>query len=444
MNKSKSKLDEKNLPIPIDVEPLEVVRDRVARHRDYQKIAPTKINMQIEQTPVSGILGVSIGVARALLRAGLYHYARAYEILAEQGYLGRVVPRTEFFNVLSKYMKKSAIRDAFNEFSGRPKRSGQKKVYKTRVEQGRTAFLEFVCIISHSYIYRDTSTLDSPELIDKVKMHTNSFSAENSVKPTNRDVEYRAAGGDPRPKLSKRGRAEGRPSTAKIYIPSTGEIEDMLLKSGLRNSADKDELAIYPKKPFEVLANQIDYKAFIMSYEVFKKGLNDYARRELAEPVGISLRTVKEYAERMDISVTPNPPTRELIKRENIKYLPVDEDDYNLRVARKEIPEGCHITDIENNKYDYTQPQAWLALQNSDEIYKTCYVMSTYDPTLSRFNEYRDTSVPASELVDTAAKRRKERQQYRQEQKQMEDEFIQMMQEAYAEIEAEKQKGIEL
>ena len=77
MNKSKSKLDEKNLPIPIDVEPLEVVRDRVARHRDYQKIAPTKINMQIEQTPVSGILGVSIGVARALLRAGLYHYARA-------------------------------------------------------------------------------------------------------------------------------------------------------------------------------------------------------------------------------------------------------------------------------------------------------------------------------------------------------------------------------
>ena len=133
-----------------------------------------------------------------------------------------------------------------------------------------------------------------------------------------------------------------------------------------------------------------------------------------------------------------------IIRGASLPNLSVDEDDYDRRVANKEIPEGCHITDIENKKYDYTQPQAWLALQDSDEIYKTCYVMSTYDPTLSRFNEYRDTSVPAFELIDTTAKRRKERKQYLQEQKQWEDEFIQMMQEAYAEIEAEKQKGIEL
>ena len=144
-----SERQRKNYPVSIDVEPLDVPRDRVSRDRDYANIAPTKINIQIEQTPVNGILGVSIGVARALLRAGLYHYARAYEILAEQGCLGKVITRTEFFNVLSKYMKPRAIRYAYDDFLGRSKRGG-KKIYKTRVEQGRTAFLEFVTKISHS------------------------------------------------------------------------------------------------------------------------------------------------------------------------------------------------------------------------------------------------------------------------------------------------------
>lgn len=356
----------KNFPIPIEtidiedfsggtnLEPPETHSNLESDLEDWEetkrlagngvKKAPKPEIKQIDEVRPAGRMGVSLGLSRALLRAGLAHYARAMEILADYGHLGKVLTKVDFTGILEEYMGKEPARSAFDEFSGKSShRHSIKKAYKHNVLRGRETFFEL--------------------LVNFVRIKY--LSIERTIFTKNP--------------------LGGRPNSF-IYVPTEPELSSLLLSSGLLNTLDRDELSQWIEKPLEVLANQTKYKAFIMSTKIFQEGKGDYSRKSLAENVGMHMNTVRKYAEMMDIKVETNPPSLKPIRREEIHLLPADKLERDRWIELKKIPAGAHIRDGLGKLYIYTQPSAWRALEKSKKIFMAAYKMSTYDPSGSEFS----------------------------------------------------------
>jgi hypothetical protein len=365
----------KNFPLPIEENPTIISGGQVVPTKEPTTELPGVIHapqpvFNVEPLSVDldaqpgTIRGISIGASRGLLRVGLPYSARAFEILADMGWTGKVVTRSDVMRALRPYMKGQARR-AIDELSGNFREDYERKgTYRQHVSRDRNAFIEFVSKIADIKIlsYR------------AAKMDTNS-------KP-----------------ISNRGRkGEGRPAKALVYIPTEAEIRAMLkasrsISEDVSNSLNdklQGEFSIWPAKPFEVLKSSVLYKSFIMSYQVFQHGEGLYSRKQLTKPIGANVRSAKAYANRIGIEVIPNDRVLEPLKPEEIGTLPKDEAERLLWIDRKWITDNDHIANstIDRKRYDYTQEGARKALKASQtgKIYRAKFSMSTYNPNTSPY-----------------------------------------------------------
>jgi hypothetical protein len=285
----------------------------------------------------------------------MYHYSFAMEFLADMGYLGTALMRKEFISLLSEYLGKHGSRRAFDEFAGKAsRRIADSGLRKYSVKRGRKSFEEYV-----------VKKVPDSILIDMLK----------------------------RTKLTtKSGR--GRPCTAWVYIHTEGELKQLLITAGLASEIDNLAFKEACAKPMTAMENLTVYKDFIMCTTIFEKGTKKYSRRELGEPVGRHINSVRKGAERMGIKVSAQDPICSWIKPEELQFLPINDDDYERWVTLKIIPPGTHIRNAPgkfSKIYKYTQAGANLCRETSlksggpGKIYKACYSASEYDPSYSPF-----------------------------------------------------------
>ena len=368
-----SRLSGRNNPLPIEKYPLSelILTNGHLYPWEPNEVAwaPTKapkvkfrnIPAELKVSKPGYITAISSGTSRALHRAGMYNYERAYKLLVYMGYAGQAVFRHEFIDLLSEYFGPSTARMAFDEFSGKlSNRHASKDSYKHQVSKGRKLFTELVVKIAH------VSTITT--MLQQAKITTNS---------------------------GKRGRKFSK----WVYIPKEEDLISVLIAAGLANEADKLEFLESIPEPYVTLANAADHKAWVMGTKVDKKA--QYSRAYLASFTDISVGSVRKYAERMGIEVTPNPPERIPLKKDEIPNLPKDEVEYDRWVALELIPEGTHIetkvivisqSGYQRTKWEsfsYTRSGAEAAVEyskkhlGSGHIFEAHYSMSTYDPSNS-------------------------------------------------------------
>jgi hypothetical protein len=330
----------------------------VQNGRDPQSAAPVI-------TPIT-IRGISIGTARALLRAGMPHLAMAVEILTDKGYATKVISRSELTHILAGFLSKEQARKAFDEFSGKPSsRYSKKGVYKQGVAKKIETFREFLVKMSSINILKhlnlDNLTTNSP--------------------------------------VSKRGRVgEGRPSKAVVYIPSEAELKTLLKGAGFicgdvtirRDAKLQGEFATWPVKPLDAFEKSSSYKDFIMGYQVYQHGEGKYSRKQLTDPIGDQPRNARRRAQRLGFTVTPNDPKLRPLKQADVERLiPKDEEARLQWIANGWCTENDYIKNsrVDRKRYRYTWEGYRQARETSKtgKVYRARDEMSTYDPSTSKW-----------------------------------------------------------
>lgn len=330
-----------------------------SRAQTESKPRSTSLKARLEElgcrSPVrDGFQGVNIGIARGLLQAGLPHMARAYEMLADMHYLGKIISRQKFFSELAgpgKSMSFKAARTAYDELAGRFGDGHRgKNEYKEYMRSLRKRFLELL-----------------PNIVPK------DIAIGSTIFGTN----------------SKR----GRPSTSWVYVPTEYQMQMLLQTSGLVYGVVQADFSKWCFKPREVMRSNMAYKDFIMAQYVFEGGKDQYGRSEIARRVGRHPNTARKGSERIGITVTTNPPIRRLISPEHDCSLPADKNELSqwIKERKGRVGKGTHIETELGRKFRFTQAGAKDARAASlkaggfGTIYRVDYDMSTYDPRTSPY-----------------------------------------------------------
>jgi hypothetical protein len=314
-----------------------------------RKADPTSI-----EGSANSIRGISLGVARALLRAGLPHFAMAIEILTDQDNAQKVISRSEFIRALDGALSKEQARKAFDEWTKKPSdENPNKNAYKQEISEKTKVLMDFVVKMS---------TINISKYKDRDKMATNSKSGKR-----------------------------GRPAKALIYVPSEADLRAVLKSAGFisgdmtiqKDAKLQGEFSIWPSKKLDVFKRSSSYKDFIFGYQVYQHGKDEYSRKQLTDPIGDTPRNSRRRAKRLGFIVTPNEPELIPLSDENFQLLVPKNEDAGLHwIANGRCTENDHIRNSLIGKKRF--PFTWEGYRQAKETSRTGMVwkardqMSTY------------------------------------------------------------------
>ena len=283
---------------------------------------PWRIDPATDPAPrtSTGIVGMSRETRRVFIREGLTNLARALDVLIHLERGGETMTLKEFSACLSPYLSAKCIRVAFDQLHG-----------KNLPESGEGEFLTFF----------------SPSLF---------FSTEEESKRVKNS---------PHRKTSK---PEGRPA-ATVRAPTLAEITD---------AARVTPRVYYAMDP-ETIKNAADYRAEAIA-DQFKRKPGTYPLSQTKEWLGTSAHTVRRYARRRGIQVTPQIKLTELTP-EDVLALPENYIEFRKLVKQKKLSTRVFLTDENNYIYPYTKNGAkFAAYRGGGKLYRAERLASHYGP----------------------------------------------------------------
>jgi hypothetical protein len=265
-----------------------------------------------------GIVGMSREARAAMIAEGATNEARAFDVLIDLDRAGEDYTLKELQAVLLPHITKATTRAIFERLQG-------KKIPKQ--EDG-----SFCCVFSFLI------TLQHEE-------------------------------GKKVSKNSKRGRAEGRPQGT-VRTPTAAQLTQAV---GVTASH-------YYAMPADVISNAKLYRAACMA-DVIRRKPGKHARKQLADPLGISYPTIKTYCDAAGIVRTPQPPKKTELTPAQVIALPADHNALKLMIAHKKIKSNVFLEDESGGRHEYTQAGAkQAAAMGGGKLYRMEWQASDYRP----------------------------------------------------------------
>ena len=278
---------------------------------------PFESTVTLTALPV-GIIGMSREARRVFISAGLTNLSRALDVLLDAGRGGEVMTLAEFTASVLPALTVETARVTFKHLRG------MNLPTKPRGSFG--------CVFSF----------------------LNSLQHKEGKKVT---------------RNSKRGRAEGRPQ-ARATIPTESQVNQAL---GIVPSH------YYGMTP-EVIGNAKQYRAACMA-DVIRRKPGKHARKQLAEPLGISYPTIKAYCEVAGIIRTQTPPKLKDLTPEDVIALPADHRERRLMLLQKKAQPNVYLLDERGTRHEYTQAGArQAAALGGGKLRRAEYQASDYRP----------------------------------------------------------------
>lgn len=239
-----------------------------------------------------------------LVRLGMTSLARLLDALYTQGYRGgEVLTVKELVKAVSSNVTAWTVRVAIAQAEGKDYEKRTDKRRNTR--KAREAFCGYF-----------------PPL----------FFQHNEVEKTHKKVGHRQA--------------------KRIRVPKMSEVYAVL----------KVEPGTIQTIPGAYMRHSAQYRAEIMAAKI-RRASGEYAKKQLAEPVGISTRTVQTYCKRANIEVTPKF-DKHMMTETEIQALPKDAQELGEWRREGRIKGAVWLETLDGKRFAPTQEGAAMAGQN--------------------------------------------------------------------------------